>query len=257
MKPYILIFAIVSTFAFAACGKKGGPTAATPGYGPSGTNVDIRSCQVGQVYSPTHGCLNRNSCQEGYGWIPGESYCIAGTVVTEEIKFGTSYGARFFGGMHIHNTHQFDLLLKYAGLCDPYWVGWNFGYYKCSYWSSKGGFVDVSFFNGGFSGGTTSLNSANLFIGAGTSNPYMFNPNNYSFSLYGLTSSTPYIGFSNQAKVVDYNNSSGMQVIAIGMSGHDIGLRAVVETGRPSSSSLVMKLFYQSVHFATVNAERY
>lgn len=239
---------------FVACAQNGGggstakpPT--NPGTGPLGTNIEARNCEVGQIFVQQYGCLNRYSCDAGHGWIANDFRCVPGILVTEELKYGTSYGARFFGGLQVTNSSQFALMMKYAGLCDPYWVGWNFGTAKCSTWTNKGGFVELRSFGGSVS------NQATLYIGAGTTNPFMYNWT--GGSMYPSQSYVvPYIGYSQSAKIDPMNNSTGMYITGIDYTGSNVGIKAVVETGKISDYYLNMKLYFQNVEFASAYVER-
>lgn len=233
----------VSTIGFlmalivAACGSSGGgggTVANTPGPGivvPPNPN----NCQVGQVDAPGYGCLNRNSCEYGYGWVPNEMRCVPGTVITSYDGFDPGYSGRYFGTLAITNRSAFESLLKYANLCDPYWTGWNWGTWSCDYWASRGGFIDL------YAYGSNAGAPINLFIGAGT----------YYYS-------GQYIGFTQTATVVDYNASQGMQIIGITNStGQDVGLRLIVESGRLTDHSFKAIVRYGSTDFATINFVRY
>lgn len=246
----------LSTLAsFIACGSSGGSSgtvAAVPaptymGFVPPNP-ANPNNCQVGQVDAPGSGCLWRQSCNYGYGWVPGQAMCVPGTVIGEQSVYGTTPYARFFGTMAITNRSQFELLLKYANLCDPYWVGWNFGSWSCTSWSNQG-FIEMRAF-AGVNNATTNLN---LFVGAGSASAgYASN----WITGYQLSSSASYIGFSQTAAIVDYNNSQGMQIIGIGPNGVDIGLRMIVNTGRLTNNSFTADVNYQNVKFATITFTR-
>lgn len=249
LKLVVVCAALGATLSFTACGNKGGaadpggiPAGPQPGVGPTGSNVDPRSCELGQVAVQGYGCLNRQSCENAHGWIPGENRCVPGTLVTEEIKFGASYGARFFGSLQVLNDNQFQLLMKYAGKCEPYWVGVNFGTYECGYWTKRGGFIELRTFGSGTAA------SWNMTIGAGTSNPHTFQP---------WYANTGYISLSQVARMVDWNESQGMQIIGANFNGADVGLRLQTSQGRPSSTSFSADLVFQNVVFARVTLQRY
>jgi hypothetical protein len=191
--------------------------------------------------------LNRQSCNYGYGWVPGEARCVPGTVIDESYAFGGSAMNRFFGTMSISNRSQFELLLKYSNLCDPYWVGWNWGSYNCKNWSDEG-FIELRTF-----GTATNSANVNMFIGAGSGSAGFIS--NWMMN-YQVSTSSPYIGFSQTASIVNYNSSAGMQIIGIGPTGQDIGLRLIVNTGHLTDNSFTAQVQYQNVVFATVNFTR-
>jgi hypothetical protein len=254
MKYGFLILTVFTALTFAACGKSGGDSVATvpapaPGAAPIGQTVPVSQCQIGQVSTTSYGCLYRNSCTYGFGWLPGQGQCVPGTPITEQTVYGTAFSTRFFGTMSVVNTNQFALLMKYANLCDPYWVGYNFGTWNCSTWTSRGGFVELRTF-AGISNATTNVN---MFVGAGTA--YSSSMSNWSYS-YQLSQSSQYIGFSQQATVVDYNNSTGMQIIGV-TSGQDVGVRLIIATGHLTDQQFTADVMYQNVKIATINFQRY
>lgn len=249
MKYALMTLSLIAALSFAACGQSGGNPVANvpaPGVGATGPYTNPINCQIGQVYTTSNGCLNRNSCQYGYGWLPGTGQCVAGTPITEQSVYGTAYTTRFFGTMSISNPQQFSLLLKYANLCDPYWVGWNFGSWNCDTWVNRGGFIELRT----FAGTTNSTTSVNMFIGAGSSYSA-----NWMYS-YQISNSSQYIGFSQQASVVDYNNSTGMQIVGTS-AGQDVGLRLIVPTGHLTDQTLQAQLQFQGSVIATVTLSRY
>jgi hypothetical protein len=254
MKYAILVLTVLTTLTFAACGKSGGggdtvANVPAPGAAPTGPYVAANTCQIGQVSTTAYGCLYRNSCTLGYGWLPGQGQCVPGTPVTEQTVYGAPYATRFLGTMSIVNPNQFQLLMKYANLCDPYWVGWNFGSYSCTTWTNRGGFVELR----SFAGVANTATNVNMFIGAGTT--VASNMMNWA-STYQLSSSSQYIGFSQQASVLDYNANAGMQIIGT-TGGQDVGLRLIVPTGHLTDLQFTAEVMYQNVKFATVNFQRY
>ena len=242
MRTYILLaVSIVIALSFVACGSKGGgdSVAAVPApivAPPPPNYYNPNRCQIGQVDAQGYGCLNRYSCQYGYGWVVGQGICVPGTPITEQSVYGTAYVGRFYGMLSIVNRAQFEKLLQYAGLCNPYWTGWNWGTWNCSTWSNQG-FIELRTF------GTGTGSNVNMFVGTGS--PYTMN-----------WQSTSSIGFSQTAAVVDYNNSAGMQIIGIGPNGQDVGLRVIVTTGRLTDNSFTGDVMYQNVKFATISFVR-
>lgn len=243
-KFFAITLSALTALISAACGSSGGGTVATPPtyYVAPPNYYNPNACQLGQVDAPGYGCLNRYSCSYGHGWVPGEGRCVPGTVIDEQSIYGTTYQGRYFGNMSITNQSQFEKLLKYANLCDPYWVGWNWGSLSCSSWSNRG-FIELHSF------GSTSTH-VNLFVGAGHASigyqPFYLAP-----AMNGQ-----YIGFSQTGAVVDYNSSQGMQIVGVGPTGQDIGLRLIVTTGRLTDNSFQADVLYQNVKFATIVLSR-
>lgn len=258
MKYLLAALSIAMTFAFAACGNKGGeastppptsPTTPPPiGGGPTGPTVTAQSCQVGQIFSTEHGCMFASErCAANQGWVPAQFICAPGTLVTEEIKYGRpAAGGRFFGSMSISNQEQFNLLLRYSGRCEPYQIGIYLGSARCSHWTSQG-YIQLNVFGPIVNGGVTDVN---LTIGAGSTAPYGINP--YGNSQYYWTNTSASLTVSQQARVFEYNNSQGMQIVATNYAGTDLGLRLVVDSGHLSSSQFQARVYFQGVQFATV-----
>lgn len=249
MRALIIALSIAATMGFAACGSNGGggdvanpggvvpPPTATPPM----SQYDIRNCQVGQIFHPSYGCLNRNSCQAGYGWVPGQFICVPGTVVTGT---GNSIG-RFFGSMGAINRDTFEKALQYLGTspirCN-YWT-YNYGDAKCSSWSSAG-FVFITQAGSG--------SEVVVSIGAGSPNPNSYNAS----SIY--SGGSRYIGTEFFGSVQLYNNNQGIRIVGTsGMTGAPNGVTAIVNNGNLTSNSMQVQLLYQGVEFARANVERY
>jgi len=222
-------------FAAACASSSGGGTVADPG-----TNQIVppnpNNCQVGQVDVPNYGCRDQYLCDSGYGWVQEEMRCIRGTVITAYQGFGNGYFGRYRGSLSITNQSVFESVLRYAGVCDPY-IGYNWGTWSCGYWASRGGFIDL------YTYGSSAGSIVKLFVAAGSSvySPY----------------STNYIGFSQTATVVDYNNWQGMQIVGISAAGQDVGLRLIVENGRLTDHSFTARVRYGMSDFATITFVRY
>lgn len=168
--------------------------------------------------------LNFIACSKddgGSGYVPPPP--AAGYVSDDNpIQYGT--GKVFLGALGVKDKKQFEAFLQHRGLCNPAWVGYNFGTSDCGYWIDNGSFILLQNITG---------NSAILNVGAGTSNPL------YSYGTYlyvPLTSS-----------VQSYNYDKGMLIVGT----PDIGLRAYVDNGRPDSDAFDVRLVYQGVEFAT------
>lgn len=215
----------------AACSSSsdGGAVVTPPGVGQI---VPPNSCQVGQVDAPGYGCLDRHTCDYGYGWVPHEYRCVPGTPVTGYDGFDPGYSGRYYGKLTITNRSAFADMLRYAGLCDPYTYNW--GTWSCDYWAKQGGFIDLAAY-GGAAGAPVQL-----YVGAGNS----FYPG-YS------------IGFPQSAMIVDYNEFQGMQIVGVTSGGQDVGLRIIVESGRIGDSSFKATVRFGHTTFATTVFVRY
>ena len=254
----------------AACGTNGNNNSSNPaqvGTGPVGQGVDMTTCQVGQVYSPQYGCLNRGACQAGYGWIAGQAAgannCIAGTVVTETMKYGAQAGSRFFGTLTITNKSQFNQMLQYTNICSPNYIGFQIGFnginvINCDTLTSRGGFMILKSF-----GGASGADTINLTIGAGTQYPYdllqtMPTPvGAYGSPLYGNNYNASYGSFSQQSRLYTYNNNNGMKIVGVGPNGVDVGLMATVDNGNLGSQHLDMQIIFQGTTVATVGLDSF
>lgn len=229
-----------------ACSKSGGGDVATPPPGgPTGTGVVATQCQIGQIYNAQYGCLYQQGCtQPNHGWVPGQGMCVPGTLITVDQVHGAGYGTNFKGSLGVSNRDAFSRMLQYAGLCNPYWVGWNWGDANCNTWSTSG-FMHLNIISG--------QNSGNFTIGAGTSNPDAYNP------FYGaLTGFARALILNQRAKLYDYNNSQGMYVEGVDYAGTRVGLRGLVEVGRPDTSyQFDITLEYQGAVIARGTLRRY
>ena len=237
------LLAPLMVLGFAACGQNSSTATAAavpiPATGTGVTSLDPDGCAVGQIDASGYGCLSVNNCPSGMGWATNATppQCVSGTLITTTMISGSTGYSIYSGMMSISNSSQFQLLMQYAGLCNPYWGSGssNYGSFACSTYTDYGGYVQLQFQNAVPAQGTSG--SALMVVGAG--------------SLYG---GSPTIKFSTQAATVLYNNSLGMQVIATTTSGQDQGLRLIISNGvAGQSSSMSGTLQYQNVNFATVN----
>jgi hypothetical protein len=269
------ISAVTIALTMAACGKSSGGSTAdagTPGSGPTGGSVSINQCQV---FNASYGCMNQVGCQSGYGWVPGNFTCVAGQTVLTTDVFGTSVGVRYVGRVTVTNQPQFSLLMKYAGQCDPYWVGFNIGTYSCDTYTSRGGYIEVDAFD------STNPNNLNIIVSAGSSAGYgsyggygvgtvgtigtignnnlnnsfnNFNPGANGLSGFNNNQS---ISFSQQSRAYAFNNSIGVQIYGVDYNGQDNGLHIVIDQGHLSDSTFVGRVLYKEAQFATVVFSRY
>lgn len=243
MRALIVALSVAVTFAFAACGSSGGggvaDTGGSPGVittPPPVSPYDISQCQPGQIFHPNYGCLNRNSCQAGYGWIPGEYRCVQGTVVTS-----TTTG-RFFGSLSVTNQDIFAKALQYLGTSP----------FQCNYWTyNTTNYQCKTYANAGFLFINPNSSDVVLSIGAGVSNPNSYD----STSIYW--GGSRYLGTESFASVQLYNNSQGIRMVGKGLNGQPNGLTAVVDNGNLTSASMQVNLLYQGVQFATVVVDRF
>ncbi|MBL7687146.1 MAG: hypothetical protein JNJ49_03855 [Bdellovibrionaceae bacterium] len=191
------------------------------------------TCQVGQVYNSQYGCLNQQSCQSGYGWVPQQGLCVPGTVSNP-----TTAGTKFYTSLSITSRDQFALALQTARLCDPYLVGGNLGNASCKNYSERG-YLD-------FQVSTTSANQAYIVIGAGSSSPNIPNSN--------LTTGGRVLRMEGNVTLNAYNNNLGF-IAGTNQAG---GIRLVVENGLPASAnSFGVVVEYNGVEFARGTLTRY
>ena len=245
------------------------------GVGPMGAGVDIKACQVGQIYNQTYGCMNRNNCQANSGWTgsfaqqyqqqqagnvaPTQGSCVAGTLVTEEIKFGLTAGIRYFGTLTIINKAQFNVLLQYAGICNPYSYGFTIGLngfssVTCNTYTDRGAFVVLKAF-----GGASGQDSINMQIGAGTTVPYDL-INALQYTVYGQqtqTNSYMYRSFSQQSRLYMMNQNSGMNISGISSTGSDVGLVLTAPNGNLGMQTFESQVTFQGIVVATVTLQKY
>ncbi|RYZ75651.1 MAG: hypothetical protein EOP05_07245, partial [Proteobacteria bacterium] len=234
-----------------------------PGVGATGTNIDIKNCQVGQVHNAQNGCMPRGQCQVNTGIAPNSTQCIAGTTVTEEMKFGTSAGTRHFGQLAVTNLTQAELLLQAAGICNSnlgygatnYPTGNMMSNTRCAAWLQRGGFAIVKSFSGVAA-------NINIQIGAGSTFPtdlvpvlpgvygsaYTYTGNNFS----GVN----YVSFSQQARNTKYNNGNGMQIVGVSPNGQSVNLLMLIDNGDLGSDRVEAQLVYQGVEFAKIQLNR-
>lgn len=191
------------------------------------------TCQVGQVYNSQYGCLNQQSCQSGYGWVPQQGLCVPGTVSNP-----TTAGTKFYTSLSITSRDQFALALQTARLCDPYLVGGNLGNASCKNYSERG-YLD-------FQVSTTSANQAYIVIGAGSSSPNIPNSN--------LTTGGRVLRMEGNVTLNAYNNNLGF-IAGTNQAG---GIRLVVSNGLPASAnSFGVIVEYNGVEFARGTLTRY
>lgn len=251
-------FLMASLTLLAACGNNSAISTSsdTPGAGALGTNVDIKTCQVGQIHSTQLGCLSRGQCAIGQGAAPNTAQCVSGQVVTEEVKFGSSAGTRHFGQLNITNLTQAELLFQSAGLCNS-----NMGYgsvattpisiSRCAAWVQRGGFAIVKSFSSGVA-------NVNLQLGIGSTFPTDLVP--VLPGVYGYNNNvanTNYLSFSQQAMNSKYNNGNGMQIVGVSPNGKLVNIVMLVDAGDLGSDRVEAQLVYQGVEFARVTLNRF
>lgn len=190
-------------------------------------------CQVGQVYNSQYGCLNQQSCQSGYGWVPQQGLCVPGTVSNP-----TTAGTKFYTSLTITNRSQFELALQTSRQCDPYLVGWNIGSASCKNYS-QAGHLD-------FQVSTSTANQAYIVIGAGSSSPSSPNTD--------WVTGGRVLRMEGNVSMYNYNNNLGF----IASSSSAGGIRLVVENGLPASAnSFAVIVEYNGVEFARGTLNRY
>lgn len=234
-----MIAMVVSMAMLTACGSNGGGdggAALPPGAVPV---IPSQACAANQIYTATHGCLYQQSCQNGYGWVPGEGRCVPGTIVN-----GTG-GTGFFTSLTITNPDAFALMLQNSGMCDPYVIGWNFGSASCSNYTHSG--YMVMEFSGALANGTLPTQS-NIWIGAGSRSP---NQPNSEWITGGAVKVISYL--TNNAYANNNNGFTGTP-----MNNVPGGFRFVVNNGLPGSSyQFSVDLMYNGTVFARGTLTRY
>lgn len=242
MKYLVLTFVFVTTLFVAACGDKGGGVASAPPPAPGLLpGPGQGNCQAGQVYHQQYGYLPTQNCPQGQGWAQQINQCVAGQAMTFQSCYGQQASARWAATLLNINRDQFELLGKYAGVCDPYWVGYNFGNWSCEYWS-KQGFIVIE------AASTSTTGEANITIGMGASSPY-----GSAFYYGGNTYKT----ISMRGIIRPINTNQGFELIGSNYAGKDFGVRGVVNTGTLADNSFTIELFYQGVKFAQTTVQRW
>lgn len=257
-KSAVQAFAIAALAVLAACGQNSSisNSSDTPGAGSLGSNVDIRTCQVGQVHNSQLGCLTRGQCAVGQGVAANSGQCQSGQIVTEEIKFGSSAGTRHFGQLNFTNLTQAQLLFQAAGLCNS---GMMMGAVAtsalsstpCSQWIQRGGFAIVKSFS-------TGVANVNLQIGVGSTFPTDLVP--VLPGVYGYNANyanTNYLSFSQQAMNSKYNNGNGMQIVGVSPNGKVVNIVMLVDAGDLGADRVQAQLVYQGVIFANATLNRF
>lgn len=238
MKYIIMAMAIASTLAFTACGSsesnRGGVVATVPAAVPAAVVPGSvpTSCQVGQVNTTQYGCLNRQSCQEGYGWYPASSLCVAGTVVTNNMIYGGPAIMNYEGTMSITNRDQYSLMLRASGQCGPYAI--NFGSLNCDNYLSQP-YIRIS----SYSGLNSTVSVQLITRGDWTSN--------YS-----------YMTVSFMGTVQAYNGNAGFVIRGTYGNGVDSGIRIVAENGNMGTGYPVpVSILWQSGQIGAATLQRY
>ncbi len=233
----VLISVAMSLTACGSNGNNGGGAIAPIGPTPIGPS---QVCQPNQIYTTTHGCLYQQSCQNGFGWVPGEGRCVPGTIVN------SPSGTGFFTSLTITDPGTFALLLQRFGKCDPYVIGINLGSSSCDNYT-KAGYL-VMQFPGGLTNGALPAQSS-LTIGAGSRSPNEYNSN---WITGGLVHLLPYITTNSLT-----NNSAGFTGIPAS-GGAPGGFRFVVNSGLPGSAyQMDVDLLYNGSVFARGRLTRY
>ena len=228
-----------------ACGQSnnGGPAQAPaplpPGLiTPNGTGTG--TCQAGQIYNQQYGYLSPGNCQPGYGYVPAQNTCVQGQAMDFQTCYGQQASSRWAAGLSISNRTSLEALLKYSGVCDPYWIGWNFGTWSCSNYSSQG-FIIIEALN-------ATAGEVNITIGAGASTPYS---NNY------YNGGGQYLTLSMRGLIHPINNSTGMEIVGSNYAAQNLGFRGTVDTGTLKDQTYTIKLFFQDVQFAQTTVQRW
>jgi hypothetical protein len=228
-----------------------------PGIGALGVNVDIKDCQVNQAYTTQYGCLNRNQCQYGSGYSAQANQCVAGQLVTRQLKFGSDPGTRHYGRLTVTNAQQMEVMLQASGLCSST-SGQYSGQYSgnssipCSQFISRGTFALVESYSG-------VADNINIVIGAGTTLPTDLIGN--IPGLYGTAgigyngNSSNYVSFNQQAHNYSFNAGNGMQLVGM-LKNNPISFMVLVNNGNLGLDHLDASIIYQNTQVATVTLNR-
>jgi hypothetical protein len=229
-----MLLSIVSTLALTACGSNnnGGSATPVPGVG-GGPGSAITTCQVGQIYHSSYGCMNQYNCPSGQGYAANVG-CVAGTVVTSSMIYGGAYSTRLGGTISITNTQLYKNMLMYSGMCGQNisWLSYNIGYANCDSWMNGAALILESF---------DSTGMVNMRIQSGGN----------------WTTGYSSMSLSSRGTVKPYNNSAGMVVLGVAYTGQDNGLRVISENGTMNSSTASVTLTYQGATFATGTIQRF
>jgi hypothetical protein len=180
--------------------------------------------------------LNQQSCPSGQGYSTTAG-CVAGTVVTESLIYGSSSAKQFVGTFTVSNSTQYKLMLKYAGKCDPYWVspfgsGFNFGSYSCDSWLNGSALIIDAY---------SSTSRVNVRIRAG---------GNWTtgYSIQEL---------SQRAIVKSSNDSAGVTIIGVDYNDQDVGLRVISQSQTLDSSSMDVTVYFQGTAIGSASLTKY
>jgi len=231
---------------FIGCGKKNSGSVSA-----SGPTVSVNSCQPGQVFSSTYGCLDQAHCQSGYGWVPSINSCQPGTPVSWNQIYGGNIGLRF--GYHLERINRDNfakLMREYGGFCDRYNIV-NFWNERCTTYAHSG-YVIIQATN-------QSATEVSVTIGAGANSP-----NNWMNPWLTIIGQTQSFQMMFRARVYPINNNTGVEIRAYGLSGvnmwnavNDQSLIIYAQNNRLVDNRMETEVYYRGGFIGSAPVERY
>jgi hypothetical protein len=198
--------------------------------GVMGSNLDIRTCEIGQIYNTQYGCLFQQTCSAGSGFSPNG--CVPGVAVTADNKFNATYKAHFLGAITFNPGFLQNMvqLMQTLGGCNG----------SCAQEAQAGGWIELQVMPN-----PVVLNNINMTIGIGTTNPYLQSSSFFGGSGALSSALVP-------ARVVAFNGVNGMQLEAITQFGQDLGFTVNVDSGSLGNPNFIGVLVYQGMQIGTV-----
>lgn len=215
LKNVVAIAMMLVTSFVAGCGQSsGGSNGAVQANAPVQQSLNGYGtvCPDSQYFNPSFGCMSQGGCQPGM--VMNGNQCVPVSFLNPG---AASAYQTLSGSLIVNNPQEFAKLLKYKGLCDPYWFGWNWGDWNCKSWTSRSGFLQIY--------GTTG--QVTVRIGSGNAFKSVF--------------------FDERANVSDFNNSSGVQIVGVS----NVGVRLIVDSGHLTDSAINGRLVFQGADIAT------
>lgn len=213
---------------------------------PDGSSVlPPQTCQVNQIYTSTHGCLNQQSCQNGYGWVPAEGRCVPGSIAN------SASGTPFITSLQITSSSTFALLLQNARMCDPFIIGVNLGNASCKNYSHAG-YLAIQF--PGLLSGAALPNQATVWVGAGAPGPGQSNSGG-SWTTFGTLERSFLANIGPANDNLGFTGTPAANGVANNLPG---GFRFIVNNGLPGNSyQMNVDLQYNGETFAKGVLTRY
>ncbi|HVK60749.1 MAG TPA: hypothetical protein VM432_04325 [Bdellovibrionales bacterium] len=257
MKAIRVALTVLTLIAAAACQKNTtNPTdsRARVGVGPSGRNVKIEQCQVGEVYDSEFGCMKSgDQCPEGQGYAREAGLCVEGKLVTEKIALGAKTSDHHFARVKISNRDRFIDMLEESEICGDYatgnmtggrgyMMGSRFGNSDCESLIDAGVFIVID---------SASTEIANVRLGAGTNFPEDLLPKYSEFS--GQYSDGFYSFFSQKVESKAINFDAGVELVS---QPKTVPFRIQIEKGNLASQKFTARIMYNNTEVGTANVRR-